>query len=307
MSSKILFLYFNKKHKAELLKCESIIKSLFRKFRKSVVFTYVEIDTSLSCRDAFKDLIYKEIENSHAVLLKGDYESFNEEEIFFRDILPFSVAEYHSAGKVLFYPRTDKRTDISEDFITDVYSTSLENIQKATEICIKAVQNRKHTLSVCTQSENSTDTQLFQSLEDVNDKSLHINTEHISLEEIISLCIKTVPSFDVVLSREEVARLIGMHLDSGSRICSGFSVFHTEKGSVNMSKTTPGEEIDNSHFASVLLTFAHLIESELDMKNVAQWLRKSVAEAFETHSFTSFDEFSKKVVSEIQKPMRYTR
>ena len=74
-----------------------------------------------------------------------------------------------------------------------------------------------------------------------------------------------------------------------------------------MSKTTPYEEMGNSHFASVLLTFAHMLESELDMKNAAEWLRKSVAVTFETHSFTGFEEFSQKLISEIQKPMRYTR
>lgn len=304
MSNKILFLYFNKKHKEELSKCENIIKALFRKFRKSVVFSYMEIDTSHSCREAFKSLLYKELERNHAVMIKGDYEVFAAEDVFFRDILPFSVAEYYTAGKVLCYPASEKQSEVTEDFVSENRRTALKDMQKAVEVSINLAQSRKKSLLICTGQESLTDENLFRSLQDMTNKSTHIKTEHISPDEIISLCIKTVPSFDVVLSTEEIAKLVGMHLNSGNRICSGFSVFHTDKGMVHMSKTTFYEEMGNSHYASVLLTFSNIVGGIKDMKGAADWLRKAVATAFETYASTSFEEFADKVISEIQKPMR---
>ena len=44
MSSKFLFLYNTPMQRAELIKCEKVIKALFRKFRKSAVFTYLHVD-----------------------------------------------------------------------------------------------------------------------------------------------------------------------------------------------------------------------------------------------------------------------
>ena len=304
MSNKILFLYFNKKHKDELLKCENILKALFRKFRKSVVFSYIGIDTSLSCREAFKSLLYKELEMNHAVMIKGDYESFPEEDIFFRDILPYCVGEYHSSGKILCFPASEKVTEITDEYASETHKTTFANMEKAADSSIKLAQSRKKTLLVCTQQECLTNNELFRSLQDQKGKSVHIKIEHISLEKMISLCLKTIPEFDMVLSTEEIAKLIGMHLDSGSRICSGFSVFHTDKGCVHICKTNPYEEMDNSHYASILLTFAHMIESMNEMKGASDWLRKAVATVFETHAVSSFEEFSEKVISEIEKPMR---
>lgn len=307
MSNKILFLYFKQKHKTELMKCESIIKVLFRKFRKSVVFSYMQIDTSSSCREAFMKVLFEEINRHHAVLIKGDTESFSEERTLFKEILELKASEHHTLGKVICFPAVEKTFKSSDNSVSEIYTASMENLNYAAELSVKLSRSRKHLLTICTKPENIVDTTLFHAVEDACNKSMHINSEHISFDRMIYLCTKTVPSFDTVLATEEISKVISAHLDASARICSGHTVLHTERGKFYMSRTSFAEEMSNAHFASVLLTFSEILYEEFNMKNACDWLRKAVATSFETHAFTPFDEFSDKVISEIQKPMRYTR
>ncbi len=307
MSSKILFLYFKQKHKTELLKCENIIKALFRKFRKSVVFSYMQIDISPTCREAFEKLLFSEISRHHAIMIKGDTEIFSEEEIFLKEILKLKASEYHTAGKVICYPTSKKAVEISDTSVREICTVSLEHLKYSAELSLKLSQSRKHLLTICTRPEKSIDASLFHAFQDAYDISMHINTENIPFDEMISLCTKTVPSFDTVLVTEEVAKVISSHLDSSARICSGHTILHTDNGKFHMSRTSGTEEISNARFASVLLTVSEILSKNFNMTNASDWFKKAVATAFETHAFSSFEDFSDKVIFEIQKPMRYTR
>ena len=54
------------------MKCEKVLKAVFRKFRKSAVLSYLQADLSASCIHLFKEKLYEEIQKNDAVFISGD-------------------------------------------------------------------------------------------------------------------------------------------------------------------------------------------------------------------------------------------
>ena len=304
VSKKILFLYFTPRHKSELILCEKAFRSVFRKFRKSVLFSYMQIDISPTCRDSFKEILFNEISRHDAVVINSDRSTSRENEIFTKEILGLFAAENHINGKVMCYPSSCYTSEMGKESVLQTQKTDFESIRKASSLSISLAKERKHSLTTCTNMHFGSDKRLFSELQRLSDKSLHISSEHLTLDEMIFLCMRAVPSFDVMLSTEETANIVAMHLAAPKKAYAGYLILHTKRGRVYLRQSFPHEEMSNAHLASVLTAFSAALENELEMKSAAQWFRKSVATVFETHAYVSENEFLDKVISEAEKPMR---
>ena len=307
MSKKILFLYFTPKQKAELIMCENAFRVIFRKFRKSALFSYMQIDTSLTCRDSFKEILFNEINKHDAVLINGGNSTGYEEEIFVKEILCLLVTENHINGKVICYPPSYYTAENENGDICEIGKTYSEGLRAAAELSLQLAKQRKHNLTVCTRAGCITDKNLFGEVQSLSTKALHIYPDHLSLDEMIFLCMKAIPSFDAVLSTESAARIIAMHLTSLAKAPTGYLLLHTKNGRAYLRQSFPHEEMSNAPIASLLMAFSAILENEFKMKNAAHWLRKSVATVFETHAYVPRDEFLNKVIMEAEKPMRNSK
>lgn len=307
MSKKILLLYFTAKQKTELKACENAFKAIFRKFRKSALFSYMQIDTSLTCRDSFKEILFNEINRHDAVLINGGNSTGYEEELFTKEILCLLATENHINGKVICYPPSHYTAENENGYICEIQKASSEGIRKAAALSLQLAKQRKHNLTVCTREGCLTDKNLFGEFQSIATKALHIYPEHLSLDEMVLLCMRSIPSFDAVLSTEPAAKIIAMHLTALAKAPTGYLLLHTKNGRAYLRQSFPHEEMSNAPIASILMAFSAILENEFKMKSASLWLRKSVATVFETHAYVLRDEFLNKVILESEKPMRNTK
>ncbi len=303
MSKKILFIYFTPKQKHELELCEKVFKAIFRKFRESVLFTYMGVDTSPSCRDSFKEILFNKIQCHDAVLIGGKGIS-SEEEILTKEILELSATENHLGGNVICYGASHTVTENKDGFVTQTRKTPIENFRSASKVGLALAKKHKKHLVICTDNESKADKPLSEELFSLSGRDLHIHSEHISFDEIISLCIGTIMSFGVTLTTEQYAKIIAIHLSSQRKAPSGYLLLHTKNGHIYQRQVCAYEEMSNAPLSSLLMAFSALIENEFFMTSASDWLRRAVLSTFETHAVTPRDEFLKKVISEIEKPMR---
>ena len=301
MSSKFLFLYNTPMQRAELLKCEKVIKALFRKFRKSPVFTYLQTDTSPYCIDTFRSVFYDEFLKSDAVFINRDISKQ------MKNILG-EYAELHFLKScAICHPSSSICVEEQENVVSFIHTLSRENINKAVEIAIDLSLKRKKKLTVC--NDRDTDPFLEGALANAHNKSMHIEKQHLSFDEALFTCMHTIPQFDVVLTTEQAAKILQMHIGYTGGFCStptpdGYSVIYTDKGKFYTRQTLPYEQMNNTVLFSSLLAFSAILEKELSMKSVADWLKRASSLSFETHRNAKEDDFINKVISEIEKPMR---
>lgn len=301
MSSKFLFLYKTPLQRAKLTKCEKVIKVLFRKFRKSAVFTYLQSDTSPSCKDTFRSVIFDEFQKNDAVFIDRDISKQ------LKDILGEYAEVHFLKSCAICHPSSSICIEEQGNAVSFIHTLSRENINKSVEIAIDLSLERKKRLTVCS------DGNLGSFLEDAVtcsfDKSLHIERVYLSLDEALLICINTIPEFDTVLTTEQAAKILQMHIGYTGGFCStptpdGYSVIYTDKGKVYTRQTFPYEQMDNTVLFSSLLAFSAILEKELSMKSAADWLKRTSSLSFETHRNAEEDDFINRVISEIEKPMR---
>lgn len=303
VSKKILFLYFSPRQKSELEKCEKVLKVLFRKFRKSAVFSYMQADISQSCRQLFREKLYEEMHKNDAIFISGDI-SEEEKNVVLRDILGEYAEAHFLKGCVICHPPSYFTSDKNDENIVCTHTIKRKEIEQAIDTATKLALQRKRKLTVCV--EDGAGTLIENAVFDSFDKSLHLERKILPFDEAIYICMKSIPTLDVVLSTEQVATILKMHIShtGTTNFPGGYSVIYTEKGKVYTRQVHPFEALDNSVLFSVLLAFSAVLEKELNMKNAADWLRRASSVSFDTHRSTDADDFIQKVISEIEKPMR---
>lgn len=304
MSKRIVFLYCTQKNKEDLMRCESIIRALLRKFRKSALFSYVKLDASLTCREQMRDLISKETNRADVVFLECDRGNLSSGMDLLKDIFGICATAHHVSGRAICFPEKKTCVQNSENTLicTEIYAK--ENIQRAMLIALKLAKAHKRSLSICLNSSEETDSLFLHEAEYSLCKEKHIDSQYISLEKMIALCTKTIPSFDVVLTLEDYASIIAMHLNSLPAIPSGFLVSYGEKARIFRRQLLECDEMSNLHLLSTLLSIASAFESELGMNSAGAWLKRAVSLAFENGACDTPDVFTKKVIDEINSPIR---
>ena len=306
MSHKILFLYSKKEHHFALKECEEVFKAVMRKFRQSVLFSYMEIDTSPTLRDKMAQLLLENVSHYNAVMLIGDRESQTEIKDFLKTSAGLFAQEHHTGGRVICCPISSATFSVDDSSVTVSYSLSRENIKKATQLTSGLAKNRKHTLTICT-GHDEAGIEFLNEAERSISISDHIQAEYTPFDEMIRLCMNTIAYFDVVLTNEQISDIIAFHLNSLQRVPSCYKIWHTEKARIYCKDNLSCEEFNNSFYTSVYMAFSAILENELKMKSAADWLRRSVSLTFPQYGFASCKDFSEAVISEIKKPMRNVR
>ncbi len=265
------------------------------------MFTYLQTDTSPCCIDAFSSMLTDEFQKDDAVFISSDISKQ------MKDILGEYAEVHFLKGCAICHPSSLIYTEKQENEICFTHTLNRENISKAVEIAIDLSLKRKKKLTVC----NVEDTGPFieEALTNAFDKSIHIEKEYLSFDEALFTCMNTIPQFDVVLTAEQAAKILKMHIGYTGGFCSsaipdGYSVIYTDKGKVYTRQALPYEQMNSTVLFSFLLAFSAILEKELSMKSAADWLKRASSLSFETHRNAQEDDFINKVILEIEKPMR---
>lgn len=307
MSKRIVFLYCTQKNKEVLMLCERIIRALLRKFRKSALFSYVKLDVTPTCRAQMCDLILGETERADMVFLECDEQNISSSMDLLKEAFGIHTTVHHISGRAICYPEKEKSIQDCEETLIHTQVYTKENIKKASLISLKQAKAQKHSLYVCQQTSNELDSLFLREAEYALCSEKHIASQHISLGEMIALCVKTIPSFDVVLTLGEYASIIAMHLNSLPGIPAGFIVSYGKNKRIFRRQILPCDEMSNLHLLSSILAIASAFEDELGMKGAGAWLKRAVSLAFENGACDTPDGFIKKITDEINSPIRKRR
>lgn len=307
MSKKILFLYSSEKQKTQLQMCEAVLRSILRKFRKSLLVSYIQTDNSPSCRDLMKDLLLRETPRHDAVLMSGDMASASSQEDFLKNMFGLCVTEHYTAGRMICYPENSVTTEQNDNSVIKTSVCTKENIYKAAQFSAEAARRRKHSITICTQADSVYDNFFLRHTENALGKERHLDTEHIYLDAMVSLCMRKIPTFDIVLTTAEHAKIIAMHLSAMPNAPTGYLLRHTESIRVYQRQILPCEEMNNTAGASIILAYAAILENEFAMRSAADWLRRAVSLAFEQYACAEKEDFIREVIRKIEIPMRKRR
>jgi len=299
---KVLFIYTDTYGKNEISGCENIFRALFRKFRVSPVFRYLPIDTSPSCTEKAREILLKELPLYDAVFLCPSKGRDTDKEIF-----EVASAEHHICGKAICFPVTHISFTENGGCITKNITLSSENADAAVSGAYSLAAKRQRRITVCLPSEDKLTNMLSEKSELYLPNDIHISREHMTPDEMMLLCAGSIPSFDVILTTQEIEKLISLHLSALKSVPYGYIVYQTFIGRVYTAQSMPFDGIGNSVFISALMAFSALIENELDMKSASEWLRRSIALTSEAFAMASRSEFTDRVIYEINKPMRNTK
>ena len=307
MSKRTVFLYCTQKDKEYLLQYERVIRALLRKFRQSPLFSYLQIDTSLSCRDGMCDLLRTGTARRGAIFLESSSQNISECMAMLDSVFMVRAASHHISGRTICYAEQKLSAASDDKAFHCTNSCEKESIRAATEISIMAMENQKHALSICLNPESKLDNLFLQEIEVLLGGKSHIQAECIPLDAMISKCLKTVPEIDVVLTTKDYASLIAMHLNAMPKIPSGYIVSYGESRNVYRRQIISGEDAGNLHHLSSLFAIAAIFENEFEMKSAADWLRRALSLAFLKEASSSCTDFISAVIKEIETPIRKQR
>ena len=307
MSKRIVFLYCTQKNKEDLMRCESVMRSLLRKFRKSALFSYVKLDASLSCREQMRECLLCETDRADAIFLECEADKISSSLDLLKEVFGIYATSHHVSGRAICFPEKETSVQDSEGKLihTDIYTK--ENIKSTALISLEIAKSQRHSVFVCLKSLNELDHLFLREAEYSLCKEKHISSRHISLDEMIALCVRTIPSFDVVLTLEEYASVIGMHLNSLPDIPAGFIISYAEKHKIFRRQILPCEEMSNLPLYSSILAIASIFENQLGMKSAGAWLKRAASLAFEKGACDTPDEFIRTVMEKINSPIRKRR
>ncbi|MBQ3022061.1 MAG: hypothetical protein IJD91_01865 [Clostridia bacterium] len=307
MSKRIVFLYCTQKNKEVLLQYERVIRALLRKFRKSALFSYLQIDPSPACRTKMRDLLQSETSRPGAVFLESDAQNVFSCLDLLKEAFGFYASSHHISGRTIIYAEQKTNSQESNKNVIHTVTYEKDSIKKATNLSLDMAKARKHSLSLCLQQSNELDCVLLREAEIVFGKERHISFEYLSLDEMISLCMKTVPPFDIVLTLKEYAPIIAMHLNSMPDIPAGYIVCYGNSHKVYRRQLLTHEEIGNLRHLSSVLSIAAIFENEFRMKNAANWLKRATLLSFTKEANSTPREFLRSIISEIETPIRKRR
>ena len=303
MSKRILLLYFGKEQKAEFICCEGIFKALFRKFRTSVSFDYLELDTSPVCRKQMCEILSAKISHSDATLLCTDRELSEKESDFLYESIGLYSTLYQSMGTSIFFPFERKSCNTEGDFINETLSRRTEDIKKCITLCTDYALQKEKSVFICTDNSHA-DKILFDEFVRISSRHRYLESRHMSRSEIIWHSAKYISQPCVIFTDKSIADIVLMHTIAPQSVSSGYTVFYTEHGRIYTNLYTPFSFENCLRTYLTVLAFATLTEDELKMKNAAFWLRQSVSSALSRFDCKTGAELAEKTILAINKPMR---
>ena len=302
MNKQILFLYKTQFQKRNLPLCHEAIKSVLRKFRKSISAECREIDFSLSCRKKMKEILLKDVSLSDCVLYYGD--TAGEDTDFFIDCLGAYSSQYFSGTHSITSPIVSETTEKTDDFIRKTAVTKIADVKKTVPLALDTAKGRSKKIIICTDSGSEDDCLLYEEVENALANTREYDITHYDFDELIYTFTKGIPSFDTVICPQDKASVIKMHVNSLNRFPLAYSILHTERCRIYKHESLPYEDFSNLSYASLLIAVGNMLEKELGFKSAGVHLKKSVRLAIEKCFSESTTEFQEELLRQINTPLR---
>lgn len=304
MNKSILLLYTTPSQKKELEECVAVFKAILRKYRKSAVFSYMQLDLSPASYPALKELLNSKFEQTDAVIWHTNNKTYAQEKAFAEDSLGLYATEHFTAGQCIVCAAGQKSAVFNDNKLRETVTYDTKGIEKAVSLAVKEASCRKHTLVLCTDTHSLAGSILFREFEHSLGNEKHIAAQHISLNELIWQSIRRVPDCDVILTTENAAELIAMHLCAAMQIPTGYVMWHTDKLCIYRREIFPYEHLKCTVASSLLMAFSAILENEFSSKGAASWLRRSISLALEENYGIDTASFANEVIRHIDKPIR---
>lgn len=302
--NKILFLYTDQSEKADLILAADAVRTVLRKFRKNAVFSFVSIDLSLPCRSKLKKILSDITSDTGCAMFCGSKNTLSEELRLFSECFNTNSAQYFSSGKCICYPLTLYSAEKSDICIKENSNTDICAIEKAVSLSLKEAKQRKELL-LCTNTEKETDRLIYSEFINTMADTQGISVEHFDFDEMIYSLTEKLPSCNVILTTQDKARIIAIHISALNKFPTGYTVFHGEKLKIYKKEIFPYGDFSNIPYASFLIACGTMLEKELGYKNAGMHLRKMAARTLEKCCFESRTDFQKNLLLEINKPLRH--
>lgn len=303
MNKRILLLYFTREQKAELVCCEKILKALFRKFRTSVAFDYLQLDTSLNCRRLMSSQLSEKISQSGAFLLCSRRPLLPEEATFFGQSVGMYATQYQNSGISIFFPFEGKSFCADDDIIKETVSYDIGKVRKCIRVCADYAKEKEKAAFICTQDYGA-DQCLFKEFERIASEHRYVDFRHMSCSEIVWNSARYITQPCVVFGNRNIADIVLMHTFAAQSMPGGYTLHHTDCGRIYENLSSPFSYEDCHKVRLTLLAFSALIENEFKMKNAAFWLRQSISTVFSKFECRRKEELTDKIISAINEPMR---
>ena len=300
----ILILYTDPNEKSDLVLSSQALKAVFRKFRKSISVSLLNIDLSPSCRSEVKKLIESDAAKADCIMFCGKQNELNEETLFLKDCFKTHSAQYFSSGKCICYPVTTYSVKESEGIIDTVSHTDISAVEKAAALAINSASFAKELL-ICTDTEKDSDKFIYNEFINSMASARGFSVEHFDFAKMLSVLSEKIPSCNVILTVQDIARILAMHINALNKFPTGYSVFHGDKVRIYKKAFLPCEDFSNISYASLLIGCAGMIENELGFKNISIQLRKAVTRSLEKCAFESKHDFQRHLLIEINSPIRH--
>ncbi len=302
MNNEILFLYRTQSQKRTLNLCHEAIKSVLRKFRKSVSAEYCEVDFSLSCRKQIKESLSKEVQSSDGILYYGD--SNGKEWEFFDDCFTAYSHQYFSGNHSISSPFTLEFSERADDFIRKTATTKTADVEKTITIALNTAKERSKRVIICTDSKNESDRILYEEIENHLANTRGYDITHYDFDELIYTFTKSIPQFDTIVCSQDKASIIKMHINALNRYPLAYSILHTDRCRIYRHEPLPFEDFSNLSYASLLVSAGNMLEKEFGFKSAGLQLKKAVRLAIEKCYSENIAEFQKELLRQINTPIR---
>lgn len=302
MSKKILFLYSDVKYKNEISKCEGVLRAALRKFRKTAVFSYQYVDMSPYMQDKSASDIISQAHRYDAVIWQGGKDSLCDERLFATSCLGAFAQEYFIGSRCICSPLFKLTATQNEERIFVQSEFSSHNVAKTVSLALSRAKGRSLILSA--DKSRAADKFILQKFENALGQAAPAVPQYRDFDEMVLDSIYRIPSFDVLMTTEECARVITLHLSSLQRVPCGSVLWHTENARIHRRDILPHEDMTNSACASFLMACADAFCDDLDEKSAGDRLRRSTALALEQYVNADCSDFLNEVIRQINAPMR---
>ena len=305
--NKLLFLYTDPSEKADLLIMTEALKAVFRKFRKSVAFSFLNIDFSPFCRSEMKKRFCESVSEADGIMFFGRRKDADEETLFFKECSDIHSIQYFSSGKCICYPVTVHSSSTSDNsFVEEISRTDLSSVEKTAKLAISCAMKKKELL-LCTDTTKEADRIIYNEFTNSMNNTRGLDIEHFDFDEFISMFSVKIPSSDVILTTQGNVRVIASIINSLNKFPAGYSVYHSSNQRIYKREFHPYDGISNISYAGALIACGSMIENELGFKNAGVHLRKAVAQALEKCCYSSKSDFQNNLLFEIASPLRNRR
>lgn len=302
--NKILFLYTDPSCKTDLLLASDAVRAVLRKFRKSASFSLFNIDYSPFCMKEVRARLSESISASDAIIFCGKRNESIQDFSLLKEYLSLHSAQYFSSGKCICFPAATYSVTEKDGIVEEVTRTNINDVKKAAVLAINSAMHKKGLL-LCTDSKKEADELIYNAFENVPADIRGISVEHFDFEEMLSVLLYKVPSYDVIFTTQDKAGIFASHINSLNKFPASYTVLHGDSLRIYKREFLPYEDLSNLPYASCLMCCASMIENELGFKSAGMQLCKAVTRTLEKCAFESRTEFQKHLLIEINKPIRH--